>query len=75
MNISEDNLFLFDIQGYTTHMRGDAVFRHFALEFDLEKPEYFTGAGSGLRKYLATTMQVSLFNFIETIMCPVDNRS
>jgi hypothetical protein len=33
------------------------------------------GAGSGLRKYLATTMQVSLFNFIETIMCPVDNRS
>jgi hypothetical protein len=47
MNISEDNLFLFDIQGYTTHMRGDAVFRHFALEFDLEKPEYFTGAQCG----------------------------
>jgi hypothetical protein len=34
MNSPEDNLFLFAIPGHATHMRGDAVLRRFALEFE-----------------------------------------
>jgi hypothetical protein len=65
MGILEDNKFLFAIPGHGSHMRGDAVLRRFSIEFNLEKPSYFTRGG--LRKYLATTMQVSFLNLLNSI--------
>ena len=65
MGILPSNPYLFALPNKTdSYIRGDAVMRKFASECQLRDKKSFTS--TGLRKYLATTMQVRVLFIVKS---------